>query len=125
MMAGDGIIALLVFVDGASSVICAIAVAMILFGLSGSANVCMSLTTSIFGRAGFQTACTPIQVIFNVLSFAGISVMSTVSALFGAASVTLAASLVCCVAFIPIAMLSYRQIASKIRSDEEVAFSSK
>ena len=95
---------------------------MFMFGLSGAANVCMSMTTSIFGRADFEVAYTPIQVIFNVLNFAGVSVMSTVAAIFGPTTVMLAVFLMCIVAFAIAFAIPYRQIASKIRGDEEVAY---
>ena len=109
-----GLGGLLVRLGGASSVVCAIATGMFMFGLSGAANVCMSLTASIYGRADFEVAYTPIQVIFNVLNFAGVSVMSTVSATFGATNVMLAVFIICVVALVPVIALPYKQIASNI-----------
>ena len=109
-----GLGGLLVRLGGASSVVCAIATGMFMFGLSGAANVCMSLTASIYGRADFEVAYTPIQVIFNVLNFAGVSVMSTVSATFGPTNVMLAVFIICVVALVPVIALPYKQIASNI-----------
>ena len=85
----------------------------------------MSMTTSIFGRADFDVAYTPIQVIFNALNFAGVSVMSTISALAGPHNVMLGVFIVCLIALIPVFALPYRQIASKVRGDEEVAHAHK
>ncbi len=113
-----GLGGLLVRLGGANSVICAVATGMFMFGLSGAANVCMSLTASIYGRADFETAYTPIQVIFNVLNFAGVSVMSTVSAVFGAPNVMLAVFVICLIAYIPVVALPYKQIASNIHGEE-------
>ncbi len=109
-----GLGGLLVKLGGTSSVVCAVATGMFMFGLSGAANVCMSLTASIYGRADFDVAYTPIQVIFNVLNFAGVSVMSTVSAAFGPANVMLAVFIICVVALVPVIALPYKQIASNI-----------
>ena len=108
---------LLVWLGGTNSIVCAVATGMFMFGLSGAANVCMSLTASIYGRADFETAYTPIQVIFNVLNFAGVSVMSTVSAAFGATNVMLAVFVICLVAFVPVIALPYKQIASNIHGE--------
>ena len=110
-----GLGGLLVRLGGSYSIVCVLATAMFMFGLSGAANVCMSLTASIYGRADFEVAYTPIQVIFNVLNFAGVSVMSTVSALFGPQNVMLDVFIICIVAFIPVIALPYKQIASIIR----------
>lgn len=108
---------LFVWLGGANSIVCAVATGMFMFGLSGAANVCMSLTASIYGRADFDTAYTPIQVIFNVLNFAGVSVMSTVSAAFGATNVMLAVFVISLVAFVPVIALPYKQIASNIHGE--------
>lgn len=112
-----GLGGLLARLGGSHSVVCAVATGMFMFGLSGAANVCMSLTASIYGRADFEVAYTPIQVIFNVLNFAGVSVMSTVSALFGPQNVMLAVFVICIIAFIPVIALPYKQIASNIRGE--------
>lgn len=116
---------LLTFLFGTSSVACAVATGMFMFGLSGCVNVCMSMTTSIFGRADFDVAYTPIQVLFNIFNFAGVSVMSIVTAMFGGPYVMLAVALICIVAFAVVCAIPYRQIASKVRGDEEVAHASK
>lgn len=102
-------------IDGANTVVCAVATGMFMFGLSGAANVCMSLTASIYGREDFEVAYTPIQVIFNVLNYAGVSVMSTVAALAGQQNVMLAVFIICIVALVPVIALPYRQIASNVR----------
>ena len=117
-----GLGGLLVWTLGAhSQVACGIAAGMFMFGLSGCLNICMSLTTSIFGRHDFPTAYTPIQVIFNALNFAGVSVVSTISAIFGGTNVMLGVFLICVIALIPLIALPYKQIASKVHGDEEVA----
>lgn len=110
-----GLGGLLMRIGGANTVVCAVATGMFMFGLSGAANVCMSLTASIYGREDFEVAYTPIQVIFNVLNFAGVSVMSTVAALAGQQNVMLAVFIICIVALVPAIALPYRQIASNVR----------
>lgn len=110
-----GLDGLLMRIGGANTVVCAVATGMFMFGLSGAANVCMSLTASIYGREDFEVAYTPIQVIFNVLNFAGVSVMSTVAALAGQQNVMLAVFIICIVALVPVIALPYRQIASNVR----------
>lgn len=110
-----GLGGLLMRIGGANTVVCAVATGMFMFGLSGAANVCMSLTASIYGREDFEVAYTPIQVIFNVLNFAGVSVMSTVAALAGQQNVMLAVFIICIVALVPVIALPYRQIASNVR----------
>lgn len=120
-----GLGGLITWLGGTNMVLCCISTGMFMFGLSGSANVCMSMTTSIFGRADFDVAYTPIQVIFNALNFAGVSVMSTISAIAGPHNVMLGVFIVCAIALIPVFALPYRQIASKVRGDEEVAHAQK
>lgn len=110
-----GLGGLIMRVGGANTVVCAVSTGMFMFGLSGAANVCMSLTASIYGREDFEVAYTPIQVIFNVLNFAGVSVMSTVAALAGQQNVMLAVFIICIVALVPVIALPYRQIASNVR----------
>lgn len=110
-----GLGGLLMRIGGANTVVCAVATGMFMFGLSGAANVCISLTASIYGREDFEVAYTPIQVIFNVLNFAGVSVMSTVAALAGQQNVMLAVFIICIVALVPVIALPYRQIASNVR----------
>ena len=70
----------------------------------------------------YALIATGFSVIFNVLNFAGVSVMSTVAAIFGPTTVMLAVFLMCIVAFAIAFAIPYRQIASKIRGDEEVAY---
>lgn len=120
-----GLGGLLTWLGGTNMIVCCITTGMFMFGLSGSANVCMSMTTSIFGRADFDTAYAPIQVVFNALNFAGVSVMSTVAAAFGPHNVMLTVFIVCIVALAVIMALPYRQIASKVKGDEEVAHAQK
>ena len=116
-----GLGGLITFVGGHEAAACAVSTGMFMFGLSGSLNVCTSLTVSIFGRADFEIAYTPIQVMFNIFNFAGVSVMSMVAAAFGPTYVMLAVFIICVVAFAIMMALPYRQIGSKIHGDEEVA----
>ena len=116
-----GLGGLITFIGGHNAACCAVATGMFMFGLSGSMNVCTSLTVSIFGRADFEIAYTPIQVMFNIFNFAGVSVMSLVSAAFGPTYVMLAVFIFCVIAFAIMMALPYRQIGSKIHGDEEVA----
>ncbi len=109
-----GLGGLLVRLGGANSVVCAVATGMFMFGLSGAANVCMSLTASIYGRMDFEVAYTPIQVIFNVLNFAGVSVMSTIGAMFGQQNIMAAVFVICIIALVPAIALPYKQIASNM-----------
>jgi MFS transporter, OFA family, oxalate/formate antiporter len=109
-----GLGGLLVRLGGENSAVCAVATGMFMFGLSGAANVCMSLTASIYGRMDFEVAYTPIQVIFNVLNFAGVSVMSTIGAAFGQQNIMAAVFAICLVALVPAIALPYKQIASNM-----------
>lgn len=107
-----GLGGLLVALLGNVMAICAIATGMFMFGLSGTMNVCMSLTTSIFGRYDFPTAYTPISTIFNAFNFAGVSVISTIFALGGPQVAMGAVFVICVIAIIPTAVLPYKQIGS-------------
>lgn len=111
----------LVFFFGANSVICAVAVGMLMFAISGNANVCMSMTTSVFGRQDFETAWSPIQVVYNIFTFAGISVMAVVAASFGQQAIMIAGTILCLVGLVFITVTSDKQIASKVgAADGEV-----
>lgn len=107
---------LFVFVGGENGVVCAVGTAMLMFAMSGGANMIMSLTTSIFGREDFETAYPVVQVIYSVLGFTGISVMALVMETFGGAYVMLAAFILSVVALVPIALIPYKQIASRTQS---------
>ena len=121
-----GLGGLLVFLLGTTNQIaCAVATGMFMFGLSGSMNVCMSLTTSIYGRYDFPTAYTPITTIFNICNFGGISVIATISAVAGPVNVMLAVFLICCVALIPIIALPYKQIGSLVHGEESAVLDEK
>ncbi len=109
-----GIGGLLVSLLGASPVACAVATGLFMFGLSGSMNVCMSLTTSIYGRYDFPTAYTPISTIFNAFNFAGVSVISTIFALGGPQIAMASVFVICLIALIPTAVLPYKQIGSLV-----------
>lgn len=108
--------AAMVFFAGANSVVCAISVALLMFAISGNANVCMSMTTTVFGRQDFETAWTPIQIVYNILNFAGISVMALVAAHFGPPAIMAAALVICLIALIPIGLCSAKQIASNVNA---------
>jgi MFS family permease len=110
---------LLVFFLGSSGVACAIAAGMLMFAISGNANVCMSMTTSVFGRQDFEMAWTPIQIIYNILNYAGISVLAIVAGAFGQQAIMIAGSLICVVGLVFIAVCSDRQIASNIQKSAE------
>ncbi len=116
-----GLGGLLVALGHTSMVACSIATGMFMFGLSGSMNVCMSLTTSIFGRYDFPTAYTPISTIFNAFNFAGVSVISTIFALGGPQVAMFAVFGFCVVALIPILALPYKQIASNLHETQQAA----
>lgn len=108
----------MVFFFGTNAVVCAIAAGLFMFALSGNANVCMSMTTSVFGRQDFETAWTPIQVIYNIFNFAGVSVMSIVGASFGMNFTMLAVAVLCAVALIPMGLCSGKQIASQVSAEK-------
>ncbi len=116
-----GLSGLLIFLGGHNTLACAIAVAFLLFGMSGAANMIMSLTTSIFGREDFDVAYPVVQVIFSILSFSGISVVSTISAMVGAIYVPIAGFVITVIALIPLIALPYKQIASRTQSGAEMA----
>lgn len=109
-----GCAGVLVFFLGNNTIACAVAIALFLFGLSGSANMCMSLSSMVFGRADFDIAYPVIQVIFNILSFAGVSVMAIVASNFGYTMIPMAMALLCFVALIPTLLIPAKQIGSKM-----------
>lgn len=111
----------LLFFVGGNPIACALAVAFLLFSISGSANMIMSLPTSIFGREDFDIAYPPIQIIYSVFSFSGISILSTISAMAGPTFVPLAGAIICVVALIPLGLIPYKQIASRTSSGAEQA----
>lgn len=76
--------------------------------------MCMSLSSMVFGRADFDIAYPVIQVIFNILSFAGVSVMAIVASNFGYTMIPMAMALLCFVALIPTLLIPAKQIGSKM-----------
>lgn len=116
-----GLGGLLVALLGNVMAVCAVATGMFMFGLSGTMNVCMSLTTSIFGRYDFPTAYTPISTIFNAFNFAGVSVISTIFALGGPQVAMGAVFVICVIAIIPTAVLPYKQIGSLLPMDDKAS----
>jgi MFS family permease len=105
----------IIFFLGTSEVACAIGAGMFMFAISGNANVCMSMTTTVFGRQDFENAWPAIQVIYSVLSFAGVVILALFAGAFGQQSVLLVSSIFCIVALVPIALCSSKQIASNIQ----------
>lgn len=108
----------MVFFFGASDVVCAVAVGLLMFAISGNANVCMSMTTTVFGRQDFEIAWSPIQVIYNIFNYAGISVMAVVAATFGQQFIMIAGTVLCIVGLVLIAVTSDKQIASQVKVAE-------
>lgn len=105
---------LLIFFGGKSAVCCGIAAGFLMFAISGNANVCMSMTTSVFGREDFEVAWTPIQTIYNVFNFAGVMVMSFLGTTpLGIAGRMLFGAILLVIALIPIFACSDKQIASR------------
>lgn len=113
-----GLGGLITWLGGTNALLCCISTGMFMFGLSGSANVCMSMTASIFGREDFDVAYTPIQVIFNALNFAGVSLMSTIATFAGPHNVMLAVFVICLLALVPVLALPYKQIASQVTASD-------
>lgn len=72
------------------------------------------MTTSVFGRADFEIAWTPIQVIYNICNFSGVTVIALISAIFGPFAVMIGAALICAIALVFIGVCSDRQIGSHI-----------
>lgn len=107
---------LMVVVAGGNVVVCAVSVALLMFAISGNANVCMSMTTTVFGRQDFETAWSPIQVLYNICNFAGVSVMALVAASFGQPAIMVAAPVICVVSIIMMAVTSDKQIASNVEA---------
>lgn len=116
-----GVAGVIFFFFGENVVMCTIASALFLFGLSGSANMCMSLSTYIFGRQDFEVAYPVVQVIFNILSFAGVSVMATIAVNFGYTLIPVAMGILCFVALIPAIALPFKQIGSKVSESNDAA----
>lgn len=104
---------LLVLLSSGNSIMCAVAVALLMFAISGNANVCMSMTTTVFGRQDFETAWSPIQVLYNILNFAGVSVMAIVGGMFGMQAIMVAGPVLCVVSIILVLVTSDKQIASQ------------
>ncbi|HIS40933.1 MAG TPA: MFS transporter [Candidatus Aphodovivens avistercoris] len=114
-----GCAGVLIFFLGGNTIACAISTALFLFGLSGSANMCMSLSSMVYGRADFEVAYPTIQVIFNILSFAGVSVMAIVASSFGYTMIPLAMAVLCFAALIPTLLIPAKQIGSQMQSQPE------
>lgn len=106
--------ALMVLLAGSNEVVCAAAVALLMFSISGNANVCMSMTTSVFGRQDFDTAWSPIQVVYNILNFAGVSVMAIVAASFGQPTIMTAMAVLCVISLVIVCATPDKQIASHV-----------
>lgn len=102
---------------GSSLVMCLIASVLFLFGLSGSANMCMSLTTHVFGRQDFEVAYPVVQVLFNILSFAGVSVMATIAVQGSYTMIPAAMGALCFIALIPAIALPFKQIGSQVHGE--------
>lgn len=111
-----GVAGVLIFFFGSNAIACGFAVAAFLFGLSGSANMCMSLSTMVFGRADFEIAYPIVQVLFNVLSFAGVSVMAIVATNLGYTFIPLTMAVLCFAALIPTLLIPAKQIGSQVES---------
>lgn len=108
---------LLVFFLGQTYALCAVAIALLMFAISGNANVCMSMTTTVFGRQDFETAWTPIQIVYNILNFAGVTVMALVGEAFGPHAIMLAMPLFCAISLIFVFACSDKQIASQVHGE--------
>lgn len=113
--------ALLVTVAGSNVVVCAISAGLLMFAISGCANMCMSMTTTVFGRQDFDSAWSPIQVVYNILNFAGVSVMSVAGSIFGQTAIMPTCAVVCVVSLIIVACTPDKQIASHVESVPEAA----
>lgn len=113
-----GCAGVLYFFFGSNTIMCCVATALFLFGLSGSANMCMSLSTYIFGRQDFEVAYPVIQVLFNILSFAGVSVMATVAVNLGYTAIPVTMGILCFLALIPAIALPYKQIGSLVGQEK-------
>ncbi len=105
---------LLVVLAGANAVACGVATGLLMFAISGNANVCMSMVTTVFGRQDFEMAWTPIQVIYNVFNFAGVFVMSLVGTLFGPTNILLGGVVICLVGLAIISLCPARQVGSQV-----------
>ncbi|MCL1896995.1 MAG: MFS transporter [Clostridiales bacterium] len=58
-----------------------IAAGLLMFGISGVANVTMSMTTTTFGRKDFENAWPVISTIFQVISNAGVLIIAVLASL--------------------------------------------
>ena len=113
--------ALLMSFGAASDLWASIAMGCFFFGISGAANVSMSLTTSIFGRYDFPVAWAPIQILTNCLGFSGTFVFAWLMVTFGATGLMPAACVLCLIGIGFMFLLPYKQIGSQIHGDEETA----
>lgn len=102
------------FFAGTDPAVAGVCAGCFMFALSGNSNVCMSMTTTVFGRQDFDNAWTPIQVMYNIFNFAGVSVMSVIGTSFGMPTIFLGGAIITAIAIIPIALTSSKQIASHV-----------
>lgn len=71
-------------------------------------------TLASFGRQDFDTAWSPIQVVYNILNFAGVSVMAIVAASFGQPTIMTAMAVLCVVSLVIVCATPDKQIASHV-----------
>lgn len=112
---------LMLWLGGGATVPAAVAAGLLMFGLSGCANVCMSMTTTVFGRQDFETAWAPIQVIYNIFNYAGVTVMTLFGVALGMSHGMAGGVVLCALAFIPIALCSSKQIGSQLSAEKAEA----
>jgi OFA family oxalate/formate antiporter-like MFS transporter len=115
-----GLGAVLLAVGGASDAVCAVAVGCFFFGISGAANISMSMTTSIFGRYDFPVAWPVVQIITNLLGFAGPYVFALMMSALGAGGSMWGALVLALIGVVLVAVLPYRQIGSKVHGDDDL-----
>lgn len=115
----EALAGVMVFFFGLNEAVCAVAAGLLMFAISGNANVCMSMTTSVFGRQDFETAWAPIQVIYNIFNYAGITVMALIAGMFGQNAIMMGGTFICCVSLVFIAFTSDKQIASNVGKAKE------
>lgn len=117
--------ALAIMLFGANSALATIGVALFLFAISGNLNVCMSMTTSVFGRHDFENAWPSVSVIYKVCQSAGVLVIALIAAAAGyvAALISVVGFLV--VAAVLIASIAHKQIGGEIGISSDLAESAR
>lgn len=118
VIAMEALAAILIIAFGANTTIVAIAVGLFMFAVSANTNVCMSMTTTVFGRQDFENAWPAIQIIYKVIFSSGVVLIAIVAenASYTAALTVIVIAVI--IGAVLMRLTSNKQIASKTDSIE-------